>query len=82
MPAASVASYTASPAQRSAFANNRLVQAVRILGQQGRSTEQSLFVRALAESLNNDAERGLAIDLAQQIGRRDLPVWVARAART
>jgi len=82
VPGASVASYTATPAQRSAFANNRLVQAVRILAQQGRSTEQSLFVRALAESLTNDAERGLAIDLAQQVGRRDLPVWVARAART
>jgi soluble lytic murein transglycosylase len=80
-PPASVASYMATPAQRVAFANNRLVQAVRLLGQQGRSTEQALFVKALAESLGTDAERGLAVDLAQQIGRSDLPVWVARMAR-
>jgi soluble lytic murein transglycosylase len=80
-PQASVASYTATPAQRAAFANNRLVQAVRILGQQGRSTEQALFVKALAESLDNDADRGLAIELAQQIRRDDLSVWVARMAR-
>ena len=50
-----------------------LVQAVRLLGQQGRSTEQALFVRALAESLDNDADRNLAVDLGQQIGRQDLP---------
>ncbi|GAA4719394.1 lytic transglycosylase domain-containing protein [Sphingomonas lutea] len=81
-PGASVASYAATPAQRSAFANNSLVQAVRILGQQGRSTEQSLFVRALAESLTNDADRGLAVDLSQQIRRNDLAVWISRAART
>jgi soluble lytic murein transglycosylase len=80
-PPASVASYTATPARRAAFANNRLVQAVRLLGQQGRSTEQALFVKALAESLDNDADRGLAVDLARQIGRSDLPVWVARMAR-
>ena len=59
----------------------RLVQAVRLLGQQGRSTEQALFVRALAESLDNDADRNLAVDLGQQIGRQDLAVWTARMAR-
>ena len=51
------------------------------LGQQGRRDEQALFVRALAESLDNDAERVLAIELGQQIGRQDLAVWVARMAR-
>jgi soluble lytic murein transglycosylase len=80
-PAQSVASNTATPAHRAAFNNKRLVQAVRILGQQGRSTEQALFVRALAESLDNDIDRALAVELGQQIGRQDLPVWVARAAR-
>jgi len=58
-----------------------LVQAVKALGQQRQSTEQALFVKALAESLDNDADRGLAVELAQQIGRQDLPVWVARMAR-
>jgi soluble lytic murein transglycosylase len=80
-PPQSLASMTTPPAQRAAFYNRRLVQAVRILGQQGQSTDQALFVRALAESLDNDADRGLAVELGQQIGRQDLAVWVARAAR-
>src|SRR4029078_5618583 len=42
--------YTTTAAQRAAFNANRLVQAVRLLGQQRQSTEQALFVRALAES--------------------------------
>lgn len=66
---------------RAAFNSNRLVQATRLLGQQGLRQEQALFVRALAESLTNDRERALAIEFGQQIGRDDLPVWVARAAR-
>jgi soluble lytic murein transglycosylase len=67
--------------QRTTFGSRRLVQAVRLLGQQGRSTEQALFVKALAESLDNDADRNLAIELGQQIGRDDLAVWTARMAR-
>ena len=80
-PQPSVAAMTATPIQRAAFNSRRLVQAVRMLGQQGQSTEQALFVRALADSLDNDADRGLAVELGQQIGRQDLPVWVAREAR-
>ena len=80
-PPQALASITTTPAQRAAFNNRRLVQAVRILGQQGQSTEQALFVRALAESLDNDADRGLAVEFGQQIGRQDMAVWVARAAR-
>jgi len=67
--------------QRTAFNSRRLVQAVRLLGQQGRSTEQALFVRALAESLDNDADRNLAVELSRQISRPDLAVWTARMAR-
>jgi soluble lytic murein transglycosylase len=67
--------------QRTAFNSRRVVQAIRLLGQQGRSTEQALFVRALAESLDNDADRNLALDLGQQIGRDDLAVWTSRMAR-
>jgi len=80
-PPQSLANMTTAPAVRTAFYNNRLVQALRILGQQRQSTEQALFVRALAESLSNDADRGLAVELGQQLGRQDLPVWVARMAR-
>jgi soluble lytic murein transglycosylase len=67
--------------QRILFSGNRLVRATRLLGQQGRRDEQALFVRALAESLATDGDRALALDLGQQLGRQDLPVWVARAAR-
>ncbi len=70
-----------SAAQRVAFQRNRLAQATRLLGQQGRREEQTLFVRALGESLTNDADRVLASELGTQIGRNDLAVWTARAAR-
>lgn len=80
-PPTALLQYTTTSVQRGAFDSRRLVQALRLLGQQGRSTEQALFVRALAESLDNDVDRNLAIELAQQLGRQDLPVWVARTAR-
>ncbi len=73
--------YVTTAAQRAAFSAKPLVQAVRLLGQQGRSAEEALFIRALAESLDNDSERNLAVELAQQINRQDLSVWVARMAR-
>ena len=74
--------FAVNPAQRMEFGTRRLVQATQILGQQGQRSEQTLFVRALAESLNNDAERVLATQFGQQISRPDLGVWVARMART
>jgi soluble lytic murein transglycosylase len=73
--------YVTTAAQRTAFNAKPLVQAVRLLGQQGRSTEQALFVQALAQSLDNDSERNLAVELGQQISRPDLAVWTARLAR-
>jgi soluble lytic murein transglycosylase len=69
------------PAQRTAFQNNRLARAVEVLNGQGRRDETTLFVRALSESLTNDADRVLAVELGQRIGRPDIGVWVARAAR-
>src|SRR5205085_2993257 len=80
-PPAAVPQYVTTQLQRSAFGSRRLVQAVRLLGQQGRSTEQALFVKALGESLDNDADRNLAVELGQQIGRDDLAVWTSRMAR-
>jgi soluble lytic murein transglycosylase len=73
--------FVTTPAQRATFNNRRLVQALRILRQQGQSTEEALFVRALAESLRTDADRYLAVDLSQQLTRPDLAVWTARQAR-
>jgi soluble lytic murein transglycosylase len=69
----------ASAAQRTAFYNRRLVQAVRML--QTSSTEQALFVKALAESLDTDTDRNLAVELGQLLRRQDLAVWTARMAR-
>jgi len=80
-PPAALPQYVTTQAQRTAFNGRRLVQAIRLLGQQGRSTEQALFVKALAESLDDDADRNLAVDLGQQIGRDDLAVWTSRMAR-
>ena len=70
-----------TPAQRSAFQQKRLVRAVRLLGQQGQRADQSLFIRALSEAVDNDTDRALASELATQIGRQDLAVWTARSAR-
>ncbi len=80
-PPAALPQYTTTSVQRAAFNSRQLVQALRILGQQGRSTEQALFVQALAHSLDTDVDRNLAIQLALETGRQDLPVWVARMAR-
>ena len=66
---------------RSAFAQNRLVRATRQMMYGGRADEQMQFVRALAESLDTNTERSLAIELSRQLGRQDLAVWIARAAR-
>jgi soluble lytic murein transglycosylase len=80
-PPAALTQYVTTQLQRTAFGSRRLVQAIRLLGQQGRSTEQALFVKALAESLDNDTDRNLAVELGQQIGRDDLAVWTSRMAR-
>jgi len=80
-PPAALPQYVTTQLQRTAFNSRRVVQAIRLLGQQGRSTEQALFVKALAESLDNDADRNLAVDLGQQIGRQDVAVWTSRMAR-
>jgi soluble lytic murein transglycosylase len=80
-PPQAIPQYVTTAAQRTAFNNRPIVQAIRLLGQQGRSSEQALFVKALAESLDMDSDRYLAVDLGQQIGRQDVAVWTARMAR-
>jgi soluble lytic murein transglycosylase len=80
-PPAALRQYVTTQLQRTAFSNRPIVQAIRLLGQQGRSTEQALFVKALAESLDNDSDRNLAIEFGQQIGRQDVAVWTSRMAR-
>jgi len=67
--------------QRQAFQSRRLVRALQALNAGGYRQEAALFVRALSESLHNDGDRMLAMELANQIGRQDLAVWTARSAR-
>ncbi len=80
-PPAALPQYVTTGTQRAAFNSRRVVQALKIVSQQRRSEEQTLFVRALAESLATDADRNLAVELGQQLRRNDLPVWMARSAR-
>jgi soluble lytic murein transglycosylase len=80
-PPAALPQYTTTSVQRAAFNNRRLVQALRLLAQQGQSTDEALFVQALARSLDTDVDRNLALQLSDQLRRQDLPVWVARMAR-
>lgn len=68
-------------AERAAFYRRDTVAAIRLLGQQGRWDDQSLFVRSLSEQATAPSDRALTIELAHQIGRPDLAVWLARNAR-
>ncbi|MBV8685189.1 MAG: transglycosylase SLT domain-containing protein [Alphaproteobacteria bacterium] len=69
------------PAERAAFGQRSLVAAAKALGQMGRWTDQTLFVRAIAQAAETDSDRALAADFGRAIGRPDLGVWVAREAR-
>ncbi|MFM7028778.1 MAG: transglycosylase SLT domain-containing protein [Chakrabartia sp.] len=70
-----------SPQDRSAFFNRSVVRAMLALGRSGNWTEQSLFVRSIANAVSTDVEHVLAAELAVQSGRPDLNVLVGRNAR-
>jgi soluble lytic murein transglycosylase len=69
-------------AERAAFAQRPMAEAIRYLGMVGRRGDQTLFIRALAGTLDNDRERAVAGEFGRQIGRLDMGVWAAREART
>jgi soluble lytic murein transglycosylase len=71
-----------SAAERAAFAQRPMAEAIRYLGMVGRRGDQSLFIRALAGTLRSDRERAIAGEFGRQIGRLDMGVWAAREART
>jgi soluble lytic murein transglycosylase len=71
-----------SGSQRDAFENSALVKAARLLGNQGQWLEQTKFIRAIAATVNSDAEAVLANELAQKLNRPDLAVMIGRNART
>ena len=66
---------------RAAFLNRSVVRAMLALGRAGNWSEQSLFVRAIANAVSTDAEHVLAAELSSQAGRPDLNVLVGRNAR-
>jgi soluble lytic murein transglycosylase len=68
--------------ERAAFARQPLVEATRYLGATGSRADQTLFIRALASSLDNDRDRALAGEFGRSIGRLDMGVWAAREARS
>jgi soluble lytic murein transglycosylase len=76
-----IGSVAIAAADRTAFYGKDLVQAIRLLGQLGSHDDQTDFIRALSEQAANDKERALAAELATQVGRQDLAVWLARDAR-
>ncbi|MET0270014.1 MAG: lytic transglycosylase domain-containing protein [Sphingomonas sp.] len=69
------------PAARAAFQSSSLVRAARMLGELGDHADQSLFLRQIASSVSTPADHSLAAELARDLGRPDLGVMVARAAR-
>ena len=74
--------YAPSAAERAAYARGSLAEATRTLGLMGQHSDQTLFVRALAQQAETDQERALAAEFGRQIGRPDVGIWVAREART
>jgi soluble lytic murein transglycosylase len=70
-----------SDAERTAFMNDRLVRAARVLGEMGAWRDQSQFLRAISQRASTPADHALAGDLASQIGRIDLGVMIGRSAQ-
>jgi soluble lytic murein transglycosylase len=70
-----------SSAERQAFNDRSVVQALVALGQQGNWQDQTQFIRALAGSVTTDIDHVLASELADKVRRVDLKVLVGRSAR-
>lgn len=70
-----------SDAERTAFMDDRLVRAARVLGEMGAWRDQSLFLRAISQRASSPADHALAGELAGQIGRIDLGVMIGRSAQ-
>ena len=77
-----LASATVQPgaAERAAFMARPVVRAARLLGKNGQWKDQSLFIRAIADSAQNDMDYAMAGELAAALGRPDLGVMAARSA--
>jgi soluble lytic murein transglycosylase len=69
-----------TPQERTAFEAKDLTQAVRALADVKDAPYLRSFVLALANSSDFAVDRHMAAELAAQLGRTDLGVWVARQA--
>jgi soluble lytic murein transglycosylase len=70
-----------SQQERSAFDDNSLVRAARVLGELGAWRDQTQFLRAITQLARTDAQHWFATQLASDIGRPDLGVMIGRSAR-
>jgi soluble lytic murein transglycosylase len=70
-----------TPVQRSAFQAREIVRAAKLLGQMGQWQDQTLFVRAIAQTARTDMDHVLVGELARDLRRPDLGVMVSRFAR-
>jgi soluble lytic murein transglycosylase len=69
------------PEQRASFHQSEIVRAAKILGAMGAWTDQTHFIRTIAQNAKSDADHVLAGELASALGRPDLGVMVSRVAR-
>jgi soluble lytic murein transglycosylase len=70
----------ATPAERAAFENRELVRAVRILLAAGEDDHAKPFLNRLSDLAQSPAEYAAAADFAEEVGRPDLGVAVAKKA--
>lgn len=70
-----------SATQREKFNQRSVVKALVALGKSGNWVDQSLFVRSLANGIDNDVDHVLATELAARVARPDLNVMIGRNAR-
>lgn len=78
---ADAAPVSVSDMERTAFMDDRLVRAARVLGEMGAWRDQSQFLRAISQRASTPADHALAGELASQIGRIDLGVMIGRSAQ-
>ncbi|MEZ0496713.1 transglycosylase SLT domain-containing protein [Sphingomonas sp. IW22] len=67
-------------AVRDSFFKREVVRAARLLGEMGRTADQNLFVRQIANDAKSAPDHALAAELAGQIERPDLRVMIGRSA--
>jgi soluble lytic murein transglycosylase len=68
-------------AERRAFEDQPLVQALLLLNRMDSRARETLFIRAIARAVDDPSEAQAAAALGQTIGRPDLGVWIWRETR-